>query len=219
MKILFVNPNSTDSMTNKVRDTAKHILPSDVGVIAMSNTNGPASIQGPEDGDAAIPGMLETIQAGIDIGADAVVIACFDDTGIEQARSMCNLPVIGIGQAAYHASMLSGLKFSVVTTLSVSVPVLEENIKHFGVHSYCCRVRASEVPVLDLEKPGSNAENKISNEIGMAIREDKCKAIVLGCAGMTDLAHRMQQQHGISVIDGVAAAAGLAYGMALINRI
>lgn len=217
MKLLFVNPNSTDSMTDKVRDTAVKFLPSDVEVVAYSNTKGPASIQGATDGDLAIPGMLDVIRQGIDDGVDGIVIACFDDTGIEQVRALSAIPVLGIGQAAYHVSMLAGLKFSVVTTLSISVPILEENIQAFGVYPYCCKVRASEVPVLELEMPGSDAEERISAEIVKAISEDHCEAIVLGCAGMTDLAKRLSVVHNIRVIDGVAAAATLIYGLALLT--
>lgn len=217
MKLLFVNPNSTQSMTDKVKETACAILPGNVEVVAVSNQKGPASIQGPEDGDKSIPGMLELIQQGIDDGINGVVIACFDDTGIDVARTLSTIPVVGIGQAAYHLCMLRGRTFSVVTTLSVSVPVLEANIKNFGVYPYCRRVRASEVPVLELEKPGSDAEQRISNEIAIAVKEDACDAIVLGCAGMTDLAERLEKKHGLPVIDGVAAAAGLVYGMALLG--
>lgn len=218
MKLVFVNPNSTESMTSKVLVTAKALLPDYVSVEAVSNKKGPASIQGPADGDAAIPGMLEEIKAAIVRGADGIVIACFDDTGLDQARALSDIPVLGIGQAAYHNSMLLGMKFSVVTTLSISVPVLEDNIQAFGVHPYCCRVRASEVPVLELEVEGSTAEQKISDEIALAIKEDGCEAIVLGCAGMTDLADRLSVIHGIPVIDGVAAAAGLIHAMALLRH-
>jgi len=217
MKLLFVNPNSTESMTEKVLQTAQSVLPDSVAVEAATNFAGPASIQGAEDGDLAVPGMLEVIKTGIDSGVDGVVIACFDDTGINEARALSNIPVVGIGQAAYHASMLAGHTFSVITTLAVSLPVLEDNVKQFGVYPYCRRIRASDVPVLDLEQPGSNAEAKISQELGEAIKEDNCDAIVLGCAGMTDLAARLSQQHGVPVIDGVAAAAALVHALALLN--
>lgn len=217
MKLAFVNPNSTDSMTRKVHATARALLPQNVIVEAVSNKKGPASIQGQDDGDAAIPGMLEEIQTAIDGGADGVVIACFDDTGLDQARALSDIPILGIGQAAYHQSMLFGMKFSVVTTLSISVPILEENIQAFGVYPYCCKVRASDVPVLDLEVEGSSAEKKISDEIALAIEEDGCKAIILGCAGMTDLAERLSTVHSVPVIDGVAAATVLIHGLALLQ--
>jgi len=217
MKILFVNPNSTDSMTQKVADTAATVIPSDVTVEAISNLDGPPSIQGPEDGELAAPGMLAAIDKGIRQGADGVVIACFDDTALAQARALSNVPVIGIGQAAYHMSMLNGYTFSVVTTLSVSVPILEKNIQEYGLSSHCRNVRASDVPVLELEIPGSSAEQRVSDEIALALKEDQCEAVVLGCAGMTDLASRLESHHKVPVFDGVAAASALMHGM-LVSR-
>lgn len=88
--------------------------------------------------------------------------------------------------------------------------MLEKNIRTYGVYSYCCAVRASDVPVLDLEKTGSAAELRVSDEIASAIREDSCNAIILGCAGMTDIASRLSVRHQVPVIVGVVAAAGLA---------
>jgi allantoin racemase len=218
MKLVFVNPNSTDSMTRKVEATAKSLLPKNVIVEAVSNSKGPASIQGQADGEEAVPGMLEEIQLAINRGADGIVIACFDDTGLDMARKLSDVPVVGIGQAAYHCSMLQGLKFSVVTTLSISVPILEHNIQAFGVYPFCCGVRASEVAVLELEVEGSHAEQKISDEIAKAMDEDMCEAIILGCAGMTDLASRLSKVHNLPVIDGVAAAASLIHGLALLRH-
>jgi len=145
-------------------------------------------------------------------------IACFDDTGLEQCRQLTDKPVVGIGQAAFHASMLLRPNFSVVTTLAVSIPVIESNLEAYGLAAACVRVRASDVPVLALEEPGSLAEQQISDEIGTAIREDKCGAIVLGCAGMAPLASRLSQHHGVPVIDGVVAAAGLLTTLHAIQR-
>ncbi|TIT91907.1 MAG: aspartate/glutamate racemase family protein, partial [Mesorhizobium sp.] len=101
-------------------------------------------------------------------------------------------------------------RFSVVTTLARSVPAIEHNLAKYGLASRCAKVRSSEVAVLDLEQPGSNARHKISDEIARAIREDHAEAIVLGCAGMADLAHSLSQQHGVPVLDGVVCAVTLA---------
>ncbi len=120
--------------------------------------------------------------------------------------------MIGIGEAAFHAAMLLGSRFSVVTTLAVSVPVLEANLAAYGIAGACVRVRASGVPVLEVETP-AGAE-RISQEIARAVAEDGIAAIVLGCAGMADLAAAMQARHGLPVIDGVAAATGLARAVA-----
>ncbi len=213
-QILIINPNSTESMTEKVRVAATMAAPADASIVARTSHQGPASIQGPEDGELALPGLLQEIQKGIDEGFDAFILACFDDTGLDQARTMTDKPVLGIGEAAFHTSMLRGHRFSVVTTLSVSVPVIEENLQRYGIAEYCRKVRASEVPVLALEEPGSDAEKRISSEIGLAVQQDDCQSIVLGCAGMTDLADRLSAEHKLPVVDGVVSATRMAYALA-----
>ena len=213
MRILVINPNTTASMTRKIGGAARSAAAPDVEIVARNPASGPASIQGPEDGCAAIPGTLDEVSRGRDEGFDAIVLACFDDTGLEAARRLSGVPTIGIGEAAFHAAMLLGNKFSVVTTLSVSVPIIEDNLKNYGLDTMCLKVRASEVPVLDLEKPGSDARKKISDEIALSLHEENPDVVVLGCAGMADLAVQLSKAHGIPVIDGVAAAVGLAAGL------
>ena len=215
MRLLVINPNSTASMTAKIADAARRAVPKGVEVIAATNTSGPASIQGVADGVLATPGLLALVAAS---DADAIVIACFDDTALAQARTLTAVPVIGIGEAAFHAAMLLGVRYSVVTTLSVSVPVIEANLAAYGIAQSCIRVRASDVAVLDLERTGSAAEAKVSDEIARAVAEDGAGAIVLGCAGMADLAARMSARHSVAVIDGVAAAAGMAWLLAGLLR-
>ena len=147
-------------------------------------------------------------------GVDGHVIACFDDTGLDAARALARAPVVGIGEAAFHmASLLAG-RFAVVTTLSRSIPAIEANLVRYGLASRCTRVRASEIPVLDLELPGSGAEARISAEIEAALVVDRAEAIVLGCAGMADLAGRLSARHGVPVLDGVVCAVKLIEALA-----
>ena len=61
--------------------------------------------------------------------------------------------------------------------------------------------------------PRSNARQNISAEIARAKAEDRAEAIVLGCAGMADLAGELAREHGLPVVDGVAAAVKLAEGL------
>ncbi len=66
------------------------------------------------------------------------------------------------------------------------------------------------MPVLALEEPGSGARRIIAKEIERALAEDGAEAIVLGCAGMTDLARDLGKEAGVPVLDGVACAVALA---------
>ena len=92
------------------------------------------------------------------------------------------------------------------------------NLMKYGLDRRCAKVRAAEVPVLALEDPASNARRDVSAEIARAKLEDRAGAIVLGCAGMTDLAASLSVEHGLPIVDGVAAAVKLAEALRLLRR-
>lgn len=208
MKIFVVNPNTTASMTTKIGAAAQAVARSDTEIVAANSQNGPASIQGYLDVATCIPGLLEEVKNHPDV--DAIVIACFDDTGLDAVRCISSVPVLGIGEAAYHAASMISAKFSVITTLSRSVPGLENNLMRYGLAQKCVRVRATDIPVLKLEEGDPETLEKIKSEIRTAIEVDHAEAIVLGCAGMADLMTELSNEFGLPVVDGVAAAVTLA---------
>lgn len=215
MKILVVNPNTTASMTVHIGAAALKAASPGTKIVAVSPASGPVSIEGYFDEAMSLAGLLAVIHRNPD--CDAVVIACFDDTGLDAARCLTDRPVIGIGEAAYHMAAMLSNKFSVVTTLARSVPALEHNLSRYGLAARCARVRSSEVAVLELERPGSDARQRISAEIGRAVAEDRAEAIVLGCAGMAGLARDLAEEHGLPVLDGVSCAVRLAEAMVGLN--
>ena len=211
MKLLLVNPNTSSAMTRKAAAAAQAVACPDTEIIATNPKEGPPSIQGYLDIGICVPGLLA--EAARHPQADAIVVACFDDTGVDALRCTTDVPVIGIGEAAYHAASMIGAKFSVVTTLSRSVAGLEANLMHYGLDRKCARVRATDIPVLALEQNDPDTLDKIRHEIRMAIEEDKAESIVLGCAGMTDLMERLSEEFGLPVVDGVACAVTFAEAM------
>lgn len=209
IRIAVTNPNTSAIMTEGIETAARAAAPPDVEVIAGQSPDGPEAIEGPFDGAMAVPGMLARMRAAEAAGAQAHVIACFDDTGLDAARAFLDRPVIGIGEAAMHVASLLGHSFAIVTTLSRSVPVLSDNAQRYGLAARCRAVLASDIPVLALHDPASGAETVISDHIETA-RAQGAEAIVLGCAGMAEFAQRLEQRHGLPVVEGVGAAVGLA---------
>ncbi len=208
MKILVVNPNITASMTAKIEAAARAVARPDTQIVATNSKNGPASIQGFLDVATCIPGLLDEVRNHGNV--DAIVVACFDDTGLDAVRCLVDVPVLGIGEAAYHAASMVATKFSVITTLSRSVPGLENNLMRYGLSQKCANVRATDIPVLKLEEGDPGTVAKIRAEIKDAIAQDNAEAIVLGCAGMADLMQMLSDEFGLPVIDGVASAVCMA---------
>lgn len=205
MQILVVNPNTTASMTETIAAAARAVACAWTEVVAVTSSMGPVSIEGYYDEALAVPGLLMEIAAGERAGAQAAIIACFDDTGLDAARAMAAIPVIGICEAALSVASFIAQRFTVVTTTERSRVPVEGLVQRYGMAGRA-RVRAADIPVLSLEDATSGAVEKLRGEIARAIEEDRAEAIVLGCAGMADLAHQLQDEFDLPVIDGVGAA-------------
>lgn len=205
MRLLLINPNTTTSMTEKAAVAARAVAASGTEIIAATSRMGPASIEGYYDGALAVPGMLRELRERQAEGYDAAVICCFDDTGLEAARMLCDVPVLGICEAAVATAGFLAQRFTVVTTLERSRILIDNLVQRYGMGARA-KVRASDIPVLELENSSSSAIGKLRTEIERALAEDGAEAIVLGCAGMTDLARELQEIYGVPVVDGVAAA-------------
>jgi len=206
MKIKVINPNTTWSMTRTIGEAAQSVCSPGVAVLAVSPEHGPASIEGHYDEAIACVGLLDEIRKGESENVDAYVIACFGDPGLDAAREITTRPVIGVAEAAMRTACYLSTGFSVVTTLSRTVVIAKHLVDKYGVRSHCRRVRACDIAVLELEDPHSAAYQTILKECQRALAEDGSGCIVLGCAGMADLCHRLQAELGVPVIDGVAAA-------------
>ena len=205
MRILVVNPNTTESMMDKAAEAARAVAGRGTEIIAATSQMGPVSIEGHYDGAMALPGLLAEIRKAGGAGAQAAVIACFDDTGLDAARSLATFPVLGLCESALVTAGFLCQRFTVVTTLERSRVLLENLTRHYGFGGRA-KVRAADIPVLELEDPASGAISKLRRQIELALAEDGAEAIVLGCAGMADLAHALQQEYGVPVVDGVSAA-------------
>lgn len=207
--IVILNPNSTVAMTEAMLATARQACPDKV-IEAWTSHDGPPAIQGPEDGEACVPPLLKLVEQADAQGANAIIIGCADDTGLREAREIAKCPVIGIGQAGYHMAAMTGQRFSVVTTLPVSTPILKANITGYGLGGHLSKVRAAGVEVLALETDVDAASQRVLHEIGMAQNEDNIQSVVLGCAGMSHIPERAGPEITVRLIDGVKTAVQIA---------
>lgn len=205
MKIKIINPNTTQSMTDKIAASAKIVANSDTQIIAVSPQMGPATIESYYDEALSAVGVLEEIRQGELLDVDAYVIACFGDPALYAAREISSAPVIGIAEAAMRTASYVSTGFSVVTTLQRTVNMSWHLAHRYGATPFC---KMFELVTLQLKSWSFLTQMLIEpyEMSAKALAEDKSDAIVLGCAGMSDLCIKLQNELGVIVIDGVAAA-------------
>ena len=206
MKVILINPNSTEAMTLSSVETAQKTAP-EINFEGWTSFDGPPSIQGEEDGNYAIKPMLELVKKANNKKPSAIIIGCFDDTGLEQAREISLCPVLGIGESSFLLSYLFSGKTAVITTVHEAVPIIKKNIKNAGYSTLISEVIAADVEVLDLEF--SPAQSAVKFAQASKALNGSTQNIILGCAGAVKIKDEFETITGYKSFDGVTSAAKL----------
>lgn len=212
MRILVINANTTEEMTQDIADEARRYARPDTEIEAVSPAWGPRSIEGHYEEELAAVATLEVIRERAS-SFDGVVIACYGDPGLFAAREVSRVPVVGIAEASMLMACTVAHRFSIVTVLPRVKPLLEDMVRLHGLESRCASIRTTPLSVLDCERDPTAAEREIVKASRVAIDEDGAEAICLGCAGMGPLDKAVQAQVGVPVLDGVACAVKLVEGL------
>jgi allantoin racemase len=210
MLINVINPNTCVGMTLKIHSSAELVALENTTIISSSPKHGPESIESAFDEVIASAALLDLIEEGEAKNVDAHIIACFGDPALDAAREIASVPVIGIAGAAFQLASLIGHRFGVVTTMTRTLPATEYLLQRYGYLHLCSGVRATDIPVLDLENISDDIYLALKVECEKAIQIDGAESIVLGCAGMSDLTKRLSEELEVPIVDGVAAAVKLA---------
>ncbi|GED88344.1 aspartate/glutamate racemase family protein [Streptomyces sp. 6-11-2] len=212
MRILIANVNTTASMTETIRAQAAASASPDVEIVGLTPSFGPESVEGNFESYLAAVAVMDRI-VRYDEPYDAVIQAGYGEHGREGLQELLDVPVVDITEAAAQMAMLIGRTYSVVTTLDRAVPQIQDRLLLAGLNERCASVRASGLPVLELEADPARAADAIVAEARRAVDEDRAEVICLGCGGMAGLDQKISAATGVPVVDGVAAAVTLAEGL------
>ena len=201
MKILVINPNTTESMTEHLRRELVSLKEPDTELTVVNPAHGPVSIESAYDEAMATQPTLELVRQAEKDGYDAVVLACFSDPGLEAARELVSIPVVGIEESTLHVAAMLGHKFSIMTARSQRVPGKMEHVAMRGLESKLASVRPLCMSVLEMDAEPQRAKARIMEVAGAAVCEDGAEVIILGCAGLAGYAAEIERELGVTIID------------------
>ncbi len=183
--------------------------PTDCRLTSVFLTLGPTSVESAIDAALAAPGVIDAALRAERHGADAVVVDCMLDPGVDAAREAVGIPVVGCGEVALAAAAEAG-PFAVVTVLDRQRRAFVDLVRRLGVAERLRSVRAIGVPVLALEQDREHAIRATIAASRAAVTEDGARAVVFGCTGMLGCAEPVGAALGrdVAVIDPLPAAVG-----------
>jgi len=215
MEIRVIVPIIGERWPEDARRTyAAHARPG-THVSAVGIQKGPASIESRRDEALATPEILRLAQEAERQGVQAVIIDCMGDPGLDPAREVVNIPVIGPALACMHLASVLAHRFSIITLPPSSIPVVEEQVWRYGLHHRLASVRAIELSVLDILGHRDETLQPLIEAAFQAVMQDGAGAIIPGCTGLAGLAPSVQAALAewgceVPVLDPPAVAVRLA---------
>lgn len=206
MKILVINPNSSIDMTASIRIYLEEVKRPDTDLTVVRIEEAPPAIQSAQDGALAVPFLLDKVRWANREGFDAVVLACFSDPGLEAAREVSDILVLGIQETTLHIASCLGHKYTILTPLSKRIASKEQDIRRFKAEAACASVRALDMTVAETEAEPERTKKRILEVARAASEEDGAEVFVLGCAGMVGYADDVERELGLVVLDPTTVA-------------
>lgn len=175
-------------------------------VIVRETSQGPSSIESAAEECLAVPGLLDALPQ-LEEEFDGVIVGCFGDPGLEAAREMVRIPVIGPGQAALHLASQLGDTFGILAVVKGTVPSNRRQVAAAGLSSRLSGIRAVDIPVLELRERREEAVEHLA-VLGSRLLEEGAHVLVLGCMsmGFLQVASELKRRLGVPVVNPASAA-------------
>ena len=203
VRILLLNPNSTQMVTQRIQRAAAPYQSAELEITAATAKKAPPAIETAMDELQASIAVLEELEARKGT-YDGAALCCFSDPGLDAAKELCGVPVVGMCEAAVYFSAFYSRRFSILGSCgSGDVPYMYGHMKRYGAETRLASVDYTGTGVLGVP---DQVTDDISEKIEGIIHRDGVGAVLLGCAAFAGMGDALSKKHGIYVTDGIGPA-------------
>ncbi|WP_298852636.1 aspartate/glutamate racemase family protein [uncultured Ruegeria sp.] len=184
----------------------KELLGDNLNVDFTLIDEGPKSIESLWEETWCVPGLLRAGKEAQEAGIDGVVIDCMGDPGLDVLREVLSIPVLGPAQIAMGIAATLGRKFSLVTVLDRTRPMMEDLVRKYGLETRYAGTEVVPISVLSFGDDPAESVALVKASARRAVEELRADVVVLGCTGWTgmgqEIGHYLQEiDYPVPVID------------------
>ncbi|MEO3428981.1 aspartate/glutamate racemase family protein [Pelagibius sp. CAU 1746] len=203
-RIVIVNPNSTAAVTEGISAAVAPLRAAQGPEIdCVTLEEGPPGIETQAQIDAVVPPLLARLKRE---AADASVIACFSDPGLQAARAETGRPVFGIAESGFRKALTLRPRFGILAILEASSVRHRRYVAALGLSESFAGSLPLDLGVLELQDRDRTFGRMV--DVGRALRDDKgAEVLVLGCAGMPQYRDDLAEELGLPVVEPCRTAA------------
>ena len=205
MKLLLINGNRTDAVTQAVAAEARAVAAPDTEITALSAGFGANIVFSHAENIVAGHAVLDCVARNY-AGYDAIVLAISFDSALAGARELLPIPVLGITESALLTACQLGRRIGVVTVGQVSTGLYREVFEKSGVMA-----RIAAIGTVDLATAGEylspqEFDARVVAESRRLIAHDSVDVVVACGAALAGVARRARDALEVPLIDGIGAA-------------
>lgn len=205
MRLLLVNPNTSDEITDLALRHARAFAGPDTVFDPVTARFGPRYIGTRAACAIAAHAAIDAVAAALRPHHDGVLLACFGDPGIEAVREVAPVPATGLAEAAMRVAVARGARrVGIVTGGARWVPMLAEFVASLGLADRLAGIRAVAATGADIAADPDVALGALAAEIAAAAAEDGAETVILGGAGLAGLVPALQPRLRVPLLDSVA---------------
>jgi allantoin racemase len=209
MKILLINPNTTQAVTDAVLVAARAAAAPDTELLAVTGTFGPVVIGSRAENALAQHSVL-ALAAQHAPGCDAVILAVSLDTALWACRELLSVPVVGMTEAGLLVGATVAPRIGVLTYGHRMAPLYRELVESYGLRERLAGVAAIDVSPEQTFTDPEAVEEMVLRAAQKLVDHDGAEAVVLAGAVMAAMAARLQPRLAVPLLDGVGCAVSLA---------
>ena len=205
MKVLLINPNISDSVSELIRSEAQRSASPGTEIEVLTAPFGVAYI---ETRFEAVFGAHAVAQLAAEHHSrcDAIVVAAFGDPGLAGLREVSPVPVTGLTEAALASAHLLGHRFSIIAISQRIQAWYREVVESYGFGDRLASIRALDRPLSSIGGVQEEHAQALQALAEKAVREDGAEVIVLAGAPLAGLARSLKGRLPVPVVDGVSSA-------------
>jgi allantoin racemase len=204
LRILLINPNTTESVTALVADHARSIAGDAATFVPVTGRFGANYISSRAAAAIAGHAALEALAEHV-AGCDAVYLACFGDPGLAALKEVSPVPVVGMAEASCLEACNRGRRFAIVTGGALWGPMLTEFVAGLGLSERLAAVRTIAPTGDQIARDPDAALAQLAAACAACAAEDGADVVILGGAALAGLAARIQPSVPIPVLCSVEA--------------
>ncbi len=191
LRICILAPVATDHYNQRLLEAVKPVIPPDVVVEVRNLTTGHADIEYRVDwleNGYPVVQMAKQLERE---GFQGIWLSDFDMCGVEAAREVIDIPIIGGFSASAFTALALSQRLSIVTILQSTLAMQRAHMQEYGLQDSFASIRVIDCAVAQLE----NLEiviGKTFQAAMLAIQQDGAQSILLGCTGFVGVAARVE---------------------------